>query len=167
MLYFRQKLVMNTMQDWLDAYGESHLNKFNKAVHWVCVPIIFVSIVGLLSLIPVPNNFLPIQWKSFTHLGTVLLLFGLLFYLRLSVSLALGMLLVAIASLFIVDFVNSNYSENALPIYLAAFTLAWVGQFIGHKVEGKKPSFFDDVKFLLIGPAWLLSFVYRKLSVRY
>ncbi|MBI1268161.1 MAG: DUF962 domain-containing protein [Cryomorphaceae bacterium] len=158
---------MKTMQDWLDAYGESHLNKFNKAVHWICVPVIFVSLVGLLSLVPVPNGFLSDGWRPFSHLGTVLLLFGLLFYLRLSLSLTIGMLLVAISSLFAVNFVNNNYPESALLLFLLSFSIAWIGQFVGHKIEGKKPSFFDDLKFLLIGPAWLLSFVYRKLGISY
>ena len=164
---FAERLSMKTMQDWLDAYGESHLNKFNKAVHWFCVPVTFVSLVGLLSLIPVPNGFLSDSWRPFSHLGAVLLLLGLLFYLRLSVSLTVGMLLVAISSLFAVSFVNNNYPACALRIFLIAFAVAWAGQFIGHKIEGKKPSFFDDLKFLLIGPAWLLSFVYRKLGIKY
>ena len=33
--------------------------------------------------------------------------------------------------------------------------IAWIGQFIGHKIEGAKPSFFEDLQFLLIGPAWV------------
>ena len=41
------------------------------------------------------------------------------------------------------------------------FVLAWIGQFIGHLIEGKRPSFFKDLQFLLIGPAWLMAFVYR------
>jgi uncharacterized membrane protein YGL010W len=42
-----------------------------------------------------------------------------------------------------------------------------VGQFIGHKIEGKKPSFFKDILFLLIGPLWLLSFIYKKVGISY
>ena len=45
--------------------------------------------------------------------------------------------------------------------------LAWIGQFIGHKIEGEKPSFFEDLQFLLIGPAWLLGAIYQKLGIRY
>jgi uncharacterized membrane protein YGL010W len=52
-------------------------------------------------------------------------------------------------------------------ICTVSFVLAWIGQFIGHKIEGKKPSFFKDVAFLLIGPAWLMSFIYKKLGQRY
>ena len=50
---------------------------------------------------------------------------------------------------------------------VAIFVVAWVGQFIGHAVEGKRPSFFKDLLFLLVGPLWLLAFVYRALGVPY
>jgi uncharacterized membrane protein YGL010W len=52
-------------------------------------------------------------------------------------------------------------------VCLALFIVAWIFQFIGHKIEGKKPSFFKDLQFLLIGPAWLLSFIYQKVGIRY
>jgi len=52
-------------------------------------------------------------------------------------------------------------------VCLVIFIISWTGQFIGHKIEGKKPSFLDDIKFLLIGPIWLLHFILKKLSVRY
>jgi uncharacterized membrane protein YGL010W len=54
-----------------------------------------------------------------------------------------------------------------LPLSVAIFVLAWIGQFIGHKIEGKKPSFFDDVRFLLIGPLFVLGFLYRRLKLAY
>ena len=57
--------------------------------------------------------------------------------------------------------------SNTLAIAAAVFVVAWIGQFIGHAIEGKKPSFFEDVKFLLVGPAWLLHFVYRRAGIRY
>jgi uncharacterized membrane protein YGL010W len=50
---------------------------------------------------------------------------------------------------------------------LLIFILAWVGQFIGHKIEGMKPSFFQDLQFLLVGPMWLMHFVFKKLGLRY
>ena len=53
-----------------------------------------------------------------------------------------------------------------LFIFLSIFIIAWIGQFIGHKIEGKKPAFFKDLQFLLIGPLWLLSFIYKKLNIK-
>ena len=56
---------------------------------------------------------------------------------------------------------------HLLYIYLLIFIIAWVGQFIGHKIEGQKPSFFEDIQFLLIGPAWIISFIYKKMGIKY
>jgi uncharacterized membrane protein YGL010W len=57
-----------------------------------------------------------------------------------------------------------------VPLWLGCgvlFVLAWIGQFVGHAIEGKRPSFIKDLQFLLIGPMWLLADVYRRLGVRY
>ncbi|NQX93229.1 MAG: DUF962 domain-containing protein [Flavobacteriales bacterium] len=156
------KLV--TMQDWFDAYGESHQNGVNKMFHWICVPVIFISLIGLLSLIPVPSVVKDLC--VYIHPGSLLLAIGLIFYFRLSVTMGIGMLGVSVASLFIVQYINSGL-EGVWMIYVGAFVLAWIGQFIGHKIEGAKPSFFDDLKFLLIGPGWLLSFIFQKVGITY
>ena len=67
-----------------------------------------------------------------------------------------------------INFLESNYNNSELfTIYVITFIIAWIGQFVGHKIEGKKPSFFEDIQFLLIGPAWLLSFIYKKLGIKY
>lgn len=158
-----------TMQQWFDAYGESHKNATNKAVHWICVPVIFFSIIGLLSLVPLGGATTGLSPKviPYEHLGTLGIVFGLLFFLRLSLPIAVGMTLVSMAILYGVKLVNLGAGGNALWIYLALFVVAWIGQFIGHKVEGKKPSFLEDLQFLLIGPAWLLHFIYRKIGISY
>lgn len=156
------------MQDWFDKYGESHQNPVNKAVHWICVPIIFISIIGILSGLRIPIGFLEHSAiEPYLHGGTVLVLFGLVFYMRISLPMAFGMLLVSIVSLYFVALVNVNTPNQGAWVYYIAFVLAWVGQFVGHKVEGAKPSFLDDLKFLMIGPAWLMGFIYRKLGIRY
>lgn len=160
---------MKTIQDWFDAYGHSHKNKLNKAVHWICVPLIFYSIVGILSLIPfgfVSDTFPP-GMQPYIHVGTLLVLFGVLFFLRLSVPIALGMIVVSVAMLILVSVTWQIFGENSWIFFVAVFVVSWIGQFIGHKIEGAKPSFFDDLKFLMIGPAWLLHFIYRNLGIRY
>jgi uncharacterized membrane protein YGL010W len=155
---------MKTIQDWLDAYGVSHRNKTNKFIHWICVPSIFFSILALLSLIEIPilEQWLP---EAFANLASVILLLGLLFYMRLSFTMFIGIAL--FASLCYQGIFLLNESGLKLEIALAIFVIAWIGQFIGHKIEGKKPSFLEDLKFLLIGPAWLISFIYQKLGIKY
>lgn len=160
---------MKTMQDWFDAYGESHKDHTNKTIHWICVPLIFYSIVGILSLVPFDfvKGWFPLGVQPFIHLGTVLVLLGVLFFLRLSVPIAIGMVVVSFLILVLVNQTHLVFGNLAWVFFVSVFVLSWVGQFIGHKIEGAKPSFFDDLKFLMIGPAWLLHFIYRKMGIAY
>ena len=63
--------------------------------------------------------------------------------------------------------VNIQTETNSWIVFLSVFVLSWIFQFIGHKIEGKKPSFLKDLQFLLVGPAWLLHFILKKLGIRY
>lgn len=160
---------MKTIHELFDEYGESHQNEKNKAIHFVCVPLIFFSIIGLLSALPSISLYkiLPPFLESFAHFGTLLVLFGLIFYVRLSVPIALGMFLVSVICLFSIKIMNEM---NLAPLWLVSlviFIAAWIGQFYGHKIEGKKPSFLKDLQFLLVGPAWILGFIYRKMGIKY
>ena len=149
----------------LAEYGESHQNPTNKLVHWVCVPLIMFSLLGLLWSVPVPGFIQNISpWLNW---GTFVMALALLYYVRLSGRLALGMVLVWIAMAAGLRVVAELAALPLWAICLLIFALAWVGQFWGHKVEGKKPSFLKDLQFLLIGPLWLLHFVYRRLGWRY
>jgi uncharacterized membrane protein YGL010W len=53
------------------------------------------------------------------------------------------------------------------PLSLGIFVAAWVAQFVGHKIEGKKPSFFEDMQYLWVGPLFVLSKLLGKLGVRW
>ncbi len=152
-----------TVHEWFDKYGESHQNPTNKTIHWICIPLIMFSLMGMLWTIPLPAS---IQVHPLINFGTFLILGALIFYLRLSIPLALGMLFVGSAMLY-GNYVLSQNTEKLFLISFAIFFLAWVGQFIGHKIEGKKPSFFEDLQFLLVGPMWLLGFIYRSLGIKY
>ena len=151
---------MRNIHDWLDAYGESHQNLTNKKIHWICVPLIMITLLGLLSLI---------EFKDYNiNLSVFLIVLAIIFYIRLSISITLGMSLLSALCIQLINFLENNYNSFELLIfYIIIFVLAWIGQFIGHKIEGKKPSFFEDIQFLLIGPAWLLSFIYQKIGIRY
>ena len=155
---------MRTVNQWLSEYGESHQNPLNKRLHWICVPIIVLSLVGLLWSLPVPSAFREVS--SLLNWGTLLLLFAVLYYFAMSWSLALGM------ALFVAIVISLVTALDRLPwslwmTCLSLFVVSWIGQFIGHHYEGKRPSFFKDVQFLMIGPLWLLSFIYRKLGIPY
>ncbi len=152
---------MKTVNKWLEEYGESHKNETNQSIHWVCVPAIFFSIVGLLYCVKIP---LRIDSHHMNAAVFAILLAGL-YYLRLSFSLGIGMILFGIICLFLCHFTEKYIPVSLWLIGVIIFALAWAGQFYGHRVEGKKPSFLKDIQFLLIGPMWLMSFIYSKLGI--
>lgn len=153
-------VMAKTIDQWLIAYGESHQNRVNKAVHWLCVPVITWTVVALLWQVAIPA--LPI-----INLGLVFIAAALVFYASLSWVITLGM---AAFSVVIIALIQLHQAWLAIPLWqtaLALFVVAWIGQFIGHKIEGKKPSFFKDLQFLFIGPAWLMCFIFRRFDIRY
>lgn len=154
---------MKSIQDWLTEYGESHQNPTNKLVHWICVPTIFFCVVGLLYSVKLGVSIAP---GLPLNLAMVLLAFTILYYLRLSPALSVGMLLFSLFCLFLAQRIEAS-GLVLWQVSLGLFVLAWIGQFWGHSVEGKRPSFFKDLQFLMIGPAWLMSFVYSKMGLRY
>jgi len=154
---------MRSVDQWLHEYGVSHQNPTNKLIHWFCVPLIVLSVIGLLWSIPVPEFMSSISpWLNF---GSLVILLSLIYYALLSVPLALGMLLYSAIMMFVLNWMNSldiALWKSSLVIFIAA----WVVQFIGHEIEGQKPSFFKDVQFLMIGPIWLMSFIYKKAGIK-
>lgn len=155
------------IQALLDEYGESHKNSTNKAIHWICVPAIFWSIVALLYAIP--TGFLQYVFGSspYANWAVVTLALVIVYYCFLSIPLMFGMLAFGIACIEFTQIVASNFDMVLWKLALLVFVVAWIGQFYGHKIEGKKPSFFKDLQFLLVGPAWLMHFIYRKLGIPY
>ncbi|MCB9194751.1 MAG: DUF962 domain-containing protein [Flavobacteriales bacterium] len=154
---------MRTINDWLDEYGESHRNKTNKIIHWICVPAIFFSIYGLIYSIPF--TFFSSELTPYLNYASILMLLVLSFYIRLSFKLALGMLIYMLLVIWSTSLLDSKIELDYWLFSLIVFIVAWIGQFIGHHIEGAKPSFFKDLQFLLIGPAWVISFIYKKLNI--
>ncbi|MGB5008225.1 MAG: Mpo1-like protein [Ferruginibacter sp.] len=152
---------MKTIHQWLNEYGESHQNDTNKAIHWICVPVIFFSITGLLYSIKLPFIITGIQ----LNVAIVVLALVIIYYISLSKTLWIGLLLFALLCLWLCRLVEQADFMQPWLFYLVIFVVAWIGQFYGHKVEGKKPSFFKDIQFLMIGPAWLMSFIYKRLGI--
>jgi len=155
---------MRTLQSWLDDYGVSHRNPVNKRIHWICVPLIMLSALGMLWSVPRPGFFAGLS--PYLNWATLLILASLIYYTMLSVRLAAGMLLVSALMCLVLELLM----QLPWPLFwtsLVIFAGAWIGQFIGHKIEGRKPSFFKDLQFLLIGPVWLLADAYKRLGFAY
>ncbi len=146
---------MRKLQDWLAEYSVSHQNPLNKKLHWICVPLITASVVGMI-------------WSLSSVTALIALLFAMIFYARLSTRLFLVMALFSLLIVILIWILSApllTLSPNApFWFYLVLFIVGWIGQFYGHKVEGKKPSFFKDLQFLLIGPAWCADYLMKKLG---
>lgn len=132
-----------TLEQWLSEYAVSHQNLINKKIHWLCVPTIFVSLLGMGMSLSV--------WFTLVLSALVLL-----FYMRLSTPLFLAMGMFILICLSVMALLPLGFK-----VWAGVFIVAWIGQFIGHKIEGKKPSFFEDLQFLLIGPAWVVNSLMR------
>lgn len=156
---------MKAIDRLLSEYGESHQNSTNKLIHWVCVPLIMFSLLGLLMSIPfVIERTILLNWAS------VFFYLTLLYYLKLSWSMFLGFIFIGGAMIFGNYRIWESLSFDAHKLAMVSaiiFFIAWVGQFLGHKIEGKKPSFLKDLQFLLIGPAWLMHFIFKKMGISY
>lgn len=155
---------MRTVQQWFDEYGESHSNPRNELLHFVCVPPIVMCVIGFLWAIPVPGAFEGVSpWLNW---ATIVVAAALSYYFALSAALGVGATVALVSLLYVVRWLDTLVWPLWLTC-LAIFVLGWIGQFIGHAIEGKRPSFTKDVQFLLIGPLWLLSNLYRKVGLHY
>ncbi|MDU0114660.1 Mpo1-like protein [Psychrosphaera aquimarina] len=156
---------MKSITQWLEEYGVSHQNQTNKLIHYLCVPAIYMTVLGLLWSIPFPVADMPL-WVNWS---TVLAIPALLFYFSLSSVVGLGMTVFTALMVVFLQWWQLNMAEymSVLIMSVVVFVVAWSLQFVGHNIEGKKPSFLKDVQFLLIGPAWILCFVYKKLNIKF
>lgn len=157
------RMMNRAIERLLDEYGDSHRNRVNKVIHWICVPPIVWAVVALLWSIPFPwkigAGIVPLNW------AVLALIAAQVYYFRLSRRLGSGLMLYNLAMLWLTAAVAARSPWPLWQVAATVFVAAWIGQFVGHVFEGKKPSFFKDLQFLLIGPAWLMSFVYRKVGL--
>jgi len=161
---------IRTVDTLFDQYSASHQNPTNKIIHWICVPLIVFSIVGLVSAIPFPYLAFLGRYNLYINWFSLLMAACIYYYLKLSPILSYLMLFFfGICYFFVIQLeqIEKLGGPALWQSCLVIFVLAWIGQFIGHKIEGKKPSFFDDVKYLLIGPIWLMHFILKKFKIRY
>ena len=156
---------MTSVHEWLAEYGRSHTNPTNELIHWICVPLIYWSVYAAISDLPVPTALqgLPVA----LHWGLLVFLLVQTYYFILSPRLGLGLLLFNVVVIAVTAWLATVSPWPVWQVAAVVFVLAWIGQFIGHMIEGAKPSFFKDIQFLLIGPAWLMGFVFRKLKLSY
>ena len=148
---------MKEINEWFEEYGQSHRHPVNVAIHKLAVPGIYLCSLGLLWSLPAGPLPTGLNWAAVAAIPV------LAFYLQLSFALFVGMAGLTALGLWLCH----QWQGPLLWPAVAAFVLLWVAQFVGHKIEGKRPSFLADLQFLLIGPAWVLASLYRRLGIPY
>jgi uncharacterized membrane protein YGL010W len=154
---------MRTAEAWFSSYSQDHQNPTNVSIHWVCVPAILWAVIAALWTIPAPGGLgMPGVWSWLA------MAFALVFYFRM--SRAIGLVMLALFALLAV--LTSAIYASLGPVHLLAlavgvFIVAWLGQFIGHVYEGRRPSFLTDLSYLMVGPAWLMSKLMRRAGLAY
>jgi len=148
---------------WFAHYSGDHRNHANQWIHVFAVPAILWSAIALLWCIPVVGTwFRPGLWAALA------MFFAWSFYFRASRRLATGMLAVLVVLAWATRWLHDALGTPALlELAAAVFVVAWIAQFVGHRIEGRRPSFLTDLTYLLIGPAWVLAKLYRKLGWAY
>lgn len=149
---------MRTMQDWLDSYSRDHQHPTNQLLHWICVPLIVWCAVALLWSVPVPAAFArPGAW------AVLAMFLAFVWYWRHSHRLGLALLVAFVVLALVTAGLFGLLGAARLRwLALAVFVLAWLGQFVGHAIEGRRPSFLTDLSYLLVGPAWLMEKLLRR-----
>lgn len=134
----------------LAHYEESHRDPRNERIHFVAIPLIMLSLIGLLYAVH--------PWVAYAFI-----LASMVYYARLSTVFLATMAALSVVGLALVYAMG----EYRLTISVAIFVGAWIAQFVGHKMEGKKPSFFEDLQYLWVGPIFVLSKLFLKLGIRW
>ena len=134
----------------LAHYGQSHRDPRNERIHFVAIPLIMLSLVGLL--------FAAHPWLAYAFI-----LASMVYYARLSTVFLAAMAGLALLGLALVHAMG----ERVLTICALIFVVAWIAQFVGHRLEGRKPSFFEDLQYLWVGPIFVLSKLFLKLGIRW
>lgn len=152
---------MRTVNDWFGNYSKDHRHPTNRVIHWICVPAILWSVIAALWVIPVPAAVgRPGFWAAMAMVASFA------FYWRMSKPIGFAMLIVFVALGLLTEWLYRTLGpSDLLWLALAVFVVAWIGQFIGHKIEGARPSFFTDLAYLLIGPAWLAGKLMRRFNI--
>jgi uncharacterized membrane protein YGL010W len=153
---------MREIERLINHYGESHQNKINIWIHAIAVPAIFFVTIGLIWSIPVPEVLVEMK-VTWAHILAVPTLY---YYFKLSGPIGAAMTLLTLLAFGGITLLVM-LEINVWQFCLALFVVMWILQFVGHKVEGKKPSFFEDLRYLLIGPAWWWVHWLKRMNIQY
>ncbi len=142
--------VTRRVDQLLAHYEESHRNPTNEIIHFIAIPLIMLSLVGMM-------------FALHPYVAYAFIAASMVYYLRLSLVFLATMMLWSLLTVALVFAMGSRVLELSVAIFVGA----WILQFVGHKLEGKKPSFFEDFQYLWIGPLFVLSKLFTRLGLRW
>ena len=140
---------MSVLTRLLESYEKNHQNPINEAIHIIAIPLIMFSILGMTAAFDI--------FLEYILVGIVIF-----YYLKLSKIAALLMLVWLLIYLGLVVLLKPYIIE----ISILLFAFGWILQFLGHFIEGKRPSFFEDLRYFLIGPLFVAQKVISKFGIK-
>jgi uncharacterized membrane protein YGL010W len=155
---------MSKLERLFNEYSESHQHPTNQLIHWIFVPLIFLSAIGMMWDVKLG---IALDFMDGEPLNAAMVVSLLIFAYYLSLSFAISVGILAVISLGLIACYAYNGSISIWIFSLVIFVVSWIFQFLGHRVEGKKPSFFKDIEFFLVGPMWVLAKLYNKIGIKY
>ncbi|MDJ0904639.1 MAG: DUF962 domain-containing protein [Woeseiaceae bacterium] len=155
---------MSETDSWLQLYEDTHQDLSYPVIYWAAVPMVVLGTVGILWTLPIPDQFFEIS--PLLNWGTVFLMATAVYYFIISVSLAIGMLPFLLGIAGIQNWLtNSDYSP--LRVSIGLLVAGIIGLWLGHRNQGSLRPVIRDLQLMMIGPAWILSVLYRRIGIPY
>ncbi|MBL8522668.1 MAG: DUF962 domain-containing protein [Betaproteobacteria bacterium] len=149
---------MRNLEQQITQYAAYHRDRRNIATHFFGVPMIVFSVVLALSPFAVNG----------VNVALLALAMAAVYYIFLDVALGTAMLIFLFVCYLISIYLNAKIGHTGVVMGLAValFVIGWIIQFIGHKYEGMKPAFTDDIMGLIIGPLFIMTEVFFALGLK-
>jgi uncharacterized membrane protein YGL010W len=151
----------------LDA---SHQNPTNRLIHWFCVPLMVLGILGMAWALPFPHIGFLGQYNGYFNWASFIIAFAIYYYLKLSPLLSYFALFLLFGISYGVMQLAAWEHAGGPPLALISPLIlfaALAGQYIGSKIEGKDESFNDDTRLLHVTPLWMLYSLTKRFGLRY
>ena len=153
---------MNEIDGWLKHYEDTHQDLTYPAIYWAAVPMVVVGTVGVLWTLPIPDGFFEIS--PLLNWGSAFLMSAAVYYFIISVSLAIGMLPFVLGVAGIQAWLEQS-DFTPLRVSLGLLVAGIIGLFMGHRNKSSLRPVLQDLQLMMIGPAWLLSVLYRRIGI--
>ena len=153
---------MSETESWLERYEVNHRDLTWPWIYWAAVPMVVVGTVGALWSLPVPQEFYDIS--PLLNWGSAFLMVTTVYYFIISVSIAIGLLPFVMSIAFVHMWLPGS-GFSAVRVSLGLLLAGIIGLWLGHRNKRGFGALIEDVQTIMIGPAWLLSVLYKRLGI--